>query len=186
MQGYLMKYFNAVKAVFVRGKALIGGGGSPPTDSTNVWESAKTYKHPERLGVGVGKICLRIYPDGKRSYHFSCSLFRNCGKSFSCIYGESCEILKNNNFPPIQIPCSQNWAAKIHAQETHPEERMPAKTCPVCGSEIPASKEVCPSCLRVESATLGDLETRTLCSDGSCIGIIGTDGRCNVCGKVKS
>ena len=29
----------------------------------------------------------------------------------------------------------------------------------------------------------GAAETRTLCGDGNCIGIIGPDGRCNVCGK---
>lgn len=28
-----------------------------------------------------------------------------------------------------------------------------------------------------------DWETRTLCSDGNCIGIIGNDGRCKECGK---
>ena len=29
----------------------------------------------------------------------------------------------------------------------------------------------------------GDWENRTLCSDGSCIGVIGPDGRCKECGK---
>jgi hypothetical protein len=28
------------------------------------------------------------------------------------------------------------------------------------------------------------LKTRTLCSDGRCIGVIGTDGRCKVCGRL--
>jgi hypothetical protein len=28
-----------------------------------------------------------------------------------------------------------------------------------------------------------DWENRTLCSDGSCIGVIGPDGRCKECGK---
>ncbi len=28
-----------------------------------------------------------------------------------------------------------------------------------------------------------DWESRTLCSDGSCIGVIGPDGRCKECGK---
>jgi len=30
-----------------------------------------------------------------------------------------------------------------------------------------------------------DWENRTLCSDGSCIGIIGPDGRCKECGKIS-
>lgn len=30
----------------------------------------------------------------------------------------------------------------------------------------------------------GDWEARTLCPDGSCIGLIGPDGHCGVCGKV--
>ena len=28
-----------------------------------------------------------------------------------------------------------------------------------------------------------DWESRTLCSDGNCIGVIGSDGRCKECGK---
>ena len=28
-----------------------------------------------------------------------------------------------------------------------------------------------------------DWENRTLCSDGNCVGVIGTDGRCKECGK---
>ena len=31
-----------------------------------------------------------------------------------------------------------------------------------------------------------DWESRTLCSDGSCIGVIGPDGRCKECGKPLS
>jgi hypothetical protein len=30
-----------------------------------------------------------------------------------------------------------------------------------------------------------DLETRELCPDGTCIGVIGADGRCRVCGRVS-
>ncbi len=33
------------------------------------------------------------------------------------------------------------------------------------------------------SATETDWESRTLCSDGNCIGVIGPDGRCKECGK---
>ena len=31
-----------------------------------------------------------------------------------------------------------------------------------------------------------DLEARELCSDGGCIGVIGDDGRCRVCGASPS
>ncbi len=33
------------------------------------------------------------------------------------------------------------------------------------------------------SSTESDWESRTLCSDGNCIGVIGPDGRCKECGK---
>lgn len=33
------------------------------------------------------------------------------------------------------------------------------------------------------SSTQTDWESRTLCSDGNCIGVIGSDGRCKECGK---
>jgi hypothetical protein len=32
------------------------------------------------------------------------------------------------------------------------------------------------------SSTAADWESRTLCSDGNCIGVIGPDGRCKECG----
>jgi hypothetical protein len=34
-----------------------------------------------------------------------------------------------------------------------------------------------------EPAAAGDLDDRKLCPDGACIGVIGPDGRCKVCGK---
>lgn len=34
-----------------------------------------------------------------------------------------------------------------------------------------------------ESETAIDFASRKLCSDGSCIGVIGPDGRCKECGK---
>jgi len=33
------------------------------------------------------------------------------------------------------------------------------------------------------SSTQTDWESRTLCSDGNCIGVIGSDGRCKECGQ---
>ena len=34
-----------------------------------------------------------------------------------------------------------------------------------------------------ESTTKDEWESRQLCSDGNCIGVIGPDGRCKECGK---
>ncbi len=75
--------------------------------------------------------------------------------------------------------------------------------CPDCGNEIP--HEVCPHCsghspsgskfccrcgqplpdekekeVIVEET---DFSKRKLCSDGSCIGVIGKNGKCQICGK---
>ncbi|MCD6497312.1 MAG: hypothetical protein J7M25_03305 [Deltaproteobacteria bacterium] len=33
-------------------------------------------------------------------------------------------------------------------------------------------------------AAPGDFQSRRLCPDGSCLGVIGPDGRCTVCGRV--
>ena len=63
------------------------------------------------------------------------------------------------------------------------------KGTPVLGDAEDSSDEMGPP----ESTGDGDEETiragnddwenRTLCSDGSCIGVIGPDGRCKECGK---
>ncbi|MFO7963376.1 MAG: hypothetical protein R6U50_05595 [Desulfobacterales bacterium] len=37
-----------------------------------------------------------------------------------------------------------------------------------------------------DETAVDDWENRKLCSDGNCIGVIGPDGRCNVCGKPGS
>lgn len=39
---------------------------------------------------------------------------------------------------------------------------------------------------RMESPTGDDWESRTLCSDGNCIGVIGPDGLCKECGRPYS
>lgn len=70
--------------------------------------------------------------------------------------------------------------------------------CKVCGRAAPGwgderqrglrdEEEVAPL---VEAAKVmaepegpADFDERALCSDGSCIGVIGDDGRCRVCGK---
>lgn len=67
----------------------------------------------------------------------------------------------------------------------------PAKRCKACGEDAPQWAKFCPHCgegltraIAAESA--GDpmaMENRRACSDGNCIGILGADGRCIVCGK---
>jgi hypothetical protein len=37
-----------------------------------------------------------------------------------------------------------------------------------------------------QETTAADWEARALCPDEGCIGVIGTDGRCKVCGKLGS
>lgn len=76
----------------------------------------------------------------------------------------------------------------------------PDGTCKVCGRAAPgwgderqrgmrdpevADAEVEQSKLRAEPEAPDDFENRELCSDGGCIGVIGDDGRCRVCGKAS-
>ncbi len=66
-----------------------------------------------------------------------------------------------------------------------------SQTCSACRERVPAWAKFCPLCgagLRSEPApeVTGDpfsMENRRLCPDGNCIGILGADNRCVVCGK---
>jgi hypothetical protein len=59
--------------------------------STDVWESVKSYIHPDISEAEVfGKVCLGIDPVTGDSYYY----FR------------------------VGMSCSQEWAARIHAEET--------------------------------------------------------------------
>ncbi len=63
------------------------------------------------------------------------------------------------------------------------------KTCPGCHESAPGWAKFCPFCgeaLKEKPSGGGDpfaMENRRLCPDGNCIGIIGADGCCVVCGK---
>lgn len=75
-------------------------------------------------------------------------------------------------------------------------------TCPACEGSLPEDSRYCCWCGQKVSVAVEegngevadagvageaegtiDFESRQLCSDGTCIGVIGADGRCKECGK---
>ena len=83
----------------------------------------------------------------------------------------------------------------------HCGESVGEITCPACERSIPEESRYCCWCgegvtesadeVRVELADAADEGTidfasRKLCSDGTCIGVIGADNRCKECGKPYS
>ncbi|MEW5912519.1 MAG: zinc ribbon domain-containing protein [Thermodesulfobacteriota bacterium] len=76
---------------------------------------------------------------------------------------------------------------ELPAPEGEPPKLL---TCASCGQSSPPQAKYCAECgepLQVFDAEGGleglDLSQRTACSDGSCIGIIGPEGKCTECGK---
>ena len=82
----------------------------------------------------------------------------------------------------------------------HCGELLSELTCPACQRSLPEGSRYCCWCGEElagaaeisegsELATEGDDEdpvdfaSRKLCSDGTCIGVIGPDGHCKECGK---
>jgi hypothetical protein len=88
----------------------------------------------------------------------------------------------------------------------HCEQALTERSCPHCHAAIVDVGPYCSYCGRrlnaeaagaAEPAATGeataaavneemadpDWENRVLCSDGNCIGVIGPDGHCKVCGK---
>jgi len=70
---------------------------------------------------------------------------------------------------------------------------IPGEFCPVCKGESPAASKYCCWCGQALAGIAAggdedsfDFAKRLLCSDGSCIGVIGPDGRCKECGKPYS
>jgi hypothetical protein len=78
----------------------------------------------------------------------------------------------------------------------HCEEELPGSPCTECGETVLEGANYCPECgspLREELDRTNrdtvsdqdeefDFESRELCPDGSCTGII-VDGKCSECGK---
>lgn len=69
----------------------------------------------------------------------------------------------------------------------HCHQSLPSKTCPHCEAEVPQESVYCMACGGLiempqidKDASFAD---RILCSDGTCIGVIGPDGKCKECGK---
>ncbi|MDR2611415.1 MAG: zinc ribbon domain-containing protein [Deltaproteobacteria bacterium] len=63
---------------------------------------------------------------------------------------------------------------------------IPSDTCPACKEPAPLWAKFCPSCGNPLASKLSKTRAkkkRRLCSDESCIGIIGPDGTCTECGK---
>lgn len=67
----------------------------------------------------------------------------------------------------------------------HCEGNLPFILCQVCKGDIPEKSRYCCWCgnpvpTEVEER---DFSERTLCRDGSCIGVINEEGVCNICKK---
>ncbi|MEJ2365850.1 MAG: zinc ribbon domain-containing protein [Deltaproteobacteria bacterium] len=84
----------------------------------------------------------------------------------------------------------------------HCGESLGELRCPVCERSLPEDSQYCCWCGQRVSPAVGeaqaeladtelegneegpvDFDSRKLCSDGTCIGVIGADGRCKECGK---
>jgi hypothetical protein len=63
---------------------------------------------------------------------------------------------------------------------------LPTKAVPSSNERIVPAGEKKPDIPGVYTTTDGDWDKRVLCSDESCIGIIGPDGKCKECGKPGS
>lgn len=65
---------------------------------------------------------------------------------------------------------------------------LPTRPCNSCGKETPMQFKFCGYCgskikVLVEGVSANAPKERTSCSDGNCIGIVGENNLCVVCGK---
>ena len=66
------------------------------------------------------------------------------------------------------------------------EFEMGGVVCEACGAETPEGSLYCYKCgeeMEVQSEGTMDLESRVLCIDETCTGVINEEGVCGVCGK---
>ncbi|MDR2200179.1 MAG: zinc ribbon domain-containing protein [Deltaproteobacteria bacterium] len=72
---------------------------------------------------------------------------------------------------------------KLNCEECGAE--IPSDTCPACKEEAPLWAKFCPHCGKKLSRerSVREVRKRVLCSDESCIGIIGPNGVCTECGR---
>jgi len=77
----------------------------------------------------------------------------------------------------------------MECPECHCE--LPSRKCPECDESIPVFGKFCcycgsaipaPAAGEADEGTV-DFSSRTLCSDGNCIGVINEHGVCSECGK---
>jgi rubredoxin len=84
----------------------------------------------------------------------------------------------------------QNCGYELPAPEGEEPKLL---TCASCGHKALPSANYCPNCGEAHGGEAHgggaelveglDLSERVACSDGSCIGIIGPDGKCTECGQ---
>ncbi|CAN5877381.1 hypothetical protein BH11MYX2_BH11MYX2_15480 [soil metagenome] len=72
---------------------------------------------------------------------------------------------------------AQNWGDERKRGMRNPTDPLPV----VAATDEP--NELAPSAPAKMGAVLSAWSSRELCSDGGCIGVVGADGKCNVCGK---
>ena len=77
-----------------------------------------------------------------------------------------------------RLPDSFGRQPSEQAPETPPEAEVKTDDDPQPPAAEPAGAQ--------QPAGDDEWENRVLCSDGNCIGVIGTDGRCKECGKPYS
>jgi hypothetical protein len=74
----------------------------------------------------------------------------------------------------------------------HCEADLPSRECPECNESVPLEGRFCHRCgeempqlesTQFDGDGVGDFSERTLCSDGTCIGVINEKGICSECGK---
>ncbi len=92
----------------------------------------------------------------------------------------------------IPVPSYEEFEIEDAAPELNDTKKCPfcaetikleAIKCRFCGEMFDRNEVAKQAKQLAETRKKNGLENRILCSDGACIGIIGSDGKCNVCGR---